>query len=117
MASNVTPVTWSGLFDWIRPLFALTPLARMRGYKPARFSYHLRDGRCQKCDGRGQLSVEMHFLSDVWTICDECQGKRYNTATLEVYYGGKNIADVLNMEISQAFDFFHAHQRMQRVLR
>jgi excinuclease ABC subunit A len=103
-ASN--PATYTGLFDQIRELFARLPDAKIRGYRPARFSFNRPGGRCEACEGNGQKCIEMHFLPDVWVECDTCHGRRYNEETLAVKYRGKSIADVLNMSIGQALELF-----------
>ena len=100
------PATYTKIFDEIRNIFAMTPDARKRGYKPGRFSFNVRGGRCEACSGDGQIRVEMHFLPDVYVTCDVCKGLRYNTETLEVQYKGLNIAEVLGLTIRQACDFF-----------
>ena len=100
------PATYVGLFSPIRELFARVPEARMRGYKPGRFSFNVRGGRCEACEGAGVLKIEMHFLPDVYVTCDACGGKRYNRETLEILYKGKNIAEVLEMTIHQGLEFF-----------
>lgn len=100
------PGTYTGVFTFIRDLFSRTPDARMRGYKPGRFSFNVRGGRCEACGGDGIIKIEMHFLPDVYVVCDACNGKRYNRETLEIRYKGKNIADVLDMTVNQALDFF-----------
>ncbi len=110
------PATYTGVFDLIRQLFALTPEARMRGYKPGRFSFNLPGGRCEACKGDGIIRIEMHFLSDVYVPCEVCRGKRYNRETLEVRYQGKTIADVLAMTVDEALRFFHAHPGIRRKL-
>jgi excinuclease ABC subunit A len=104
------PATYTGLFDLIRNLFALTPDAKTRGYKSNRFSFNVKGGRCEACSGDGVLKIEMHFLPDVYVPCDVCKGKRYNRETLEVRYNGKNIYEVLEMTIEEALEFFSAHQ-------
>jgi excinuclease ABC subunit A len=110
------PATYTGAFDGIRELFTLTPEARMRGYKPGRFSFNVRGGRCEACRGDGIIKIEMHFLPDVYVPCDECKGSRYNRETLEVRYKGKSIADVLNMTVSEAVEFFQHIPKVSRKL-
>ncbi len=100
------PATYTGVFNDIRQLFVALPEAKIRGYKPGRFSFNVKGGRCECCSGNGYRTIEMNFLPDVYVPCDECQGKRYNRETLEVRYRGKSIADVLNMTINQAVTFF-----------
>lgn len=100
------PGTYTGVFTYIRELFSRTPEARMRGYKPGRFSFNVKGGRCEACRGDGIIKIEMHFLPDVYVACDVCRGKRYNRETLEISYKGKNIADVLDMTVNQALNFF-----------
>jgi excinuclease ABC subunit A len=100
------PGTYTGVFTFIRDLFSKTPEARMRGYKSGRFSFNVKGGRCEACKGDGIIKIEMHFLPDVYVVCDICQGKRYNRETLEVRYKGRNIADVLDMTVNQALKFF-----------
>ena len=100
------PATYTGLFTFIRELFSRTPESRMRGYKPGRFSFNVKGGRCEACSGDGIIKIEMHFLPDLHVKCDACQGKRYNRETLEVRYRGQNIVDVLNMTVTQALGFF-----------
>ena len=100
------PATYTGAFTLIRELFAQTVEARMRGYKPGRFSFNVKGGRCEKCRGDGVLKIEMHFLPDVYITCEECKGKRYNAEALEVAYKGKNISEVLDMTVEEATDFF-----------
>ncbi len=102
------PATYTGLFTPIRELFSNTPEARARGYKPGRFSFNVRGGRCEACQGDGLIKVEMHFLPDVYVPCDTCKGKRYNRETLDIRYKGKNISEVLDMTVEQAADFFYA---------
>jgi excinuclease ABC subunit A len=99
-------ITYVNAFTYIRDLFAKTQLARERGYKMGRFSFNLQGGRCDRCDGAGVRKIEMQFLPDVYITCDQCKGNRYNHETLEVRYKGKNIADILNMTVEEALDFF-----------
>jgi excinuclease ABC subunit A len=110
------PATYVGLFDHIRKLFSLTPEARARGYRPGRFSFNVKGGRCEACQGHGKVKIEMHFLPDVWVTCQVCKGKRYDRETLQVRYKGKNVADVLEMEVEEALDFFAAHTAIRRTL-
>ncbi|MDY6792188.1 MAG: excinuclease ABC subunit UvrA [Thermodesulfobacteriota bacterium] len=100
------PGTYTGVFTFIRELFSRTPEARIRGYKPGRFSFNVKGGRCEACRGDGIIKIEMHFLPDVFVSCDVCHGKRYNRETLEIKYKGKNIADILDMTVNQAYAFF-----------
>jgi len=110
------PATYTGLFTPIRELFAGTPVARERGYSPGRFSFNVRGGRCEACQGDGVIKVEMHFLPDVYVACDVCKGKRYNRETLEVRYKGKSINEVLNMTVEEACEFFDAIPVVKRKL-
>ena len=110
------PATYTGLFDLIRKVFAATPEAKARGYKENRFSFNVRGGRCEACSGDGILRIEMHFLADIYVPCEVCKGKRYNRETLEVLYKGKSIADVLDMTVEEALDFFSAYPRITRKL-
>ncbi|MEJ2095842.1 MAG: excinuclease ABC subunit UvrA [Deltaproteobacteria bacterium] len=100
------PATYTGVFGFIRDLFSKTPDARMRGYKPGRFSFNVKGGRCEACEGGGIIKIEMHFLPDVYVTCDVCRGKRYNRETLEIKYKGCTIIDILNMTVNQALKFF-----------
>ena len=100
------PATYTGIFTQVRDLFAMLPESKMRGYKPGRFSFNVRGGRCEACNGDGLIKIEMHFLPDVHVVCESCKGKRFNRDTLEVRYKGSNIADVLDMTVNQAFLFF-----------
>ncbi|MBI3354233.1 MAG: excinuclease ABC subunit UvrA [Nitrospirae bacterium] len=100
------PATYSGLFTFIRDLFSQLPESRMRGYKPGRYSFNVKGGRCEACQGDGLIKIEMHFLPDVYVTCEVCKGKRYNRETLDIRYKGKNISDILDMPVSQAMEFF-----------
>jgi excinuclease ABC subunit A len=102
------PATYTGLFSHIRDLFSQSEESRTRGYKPGRFSFNVKGGRCEACQGDGMIKVEMHFLADIYVNCDICNSKRYNEQTLEVKYKGKNIAEVLGMTVEEALDFFSA---------
>ncbi len=110
------PATYTKIFDDIRNIFAATKESKKRGYKPGRFSFNVRGGRCEACKGDGQIRVEMHFLPDVYVTCDVCKGKRYNSQTLEVDYKGRNISDVLHMTVRQAKAFFENHPTLNRRL-
>ena len=110
------PATYTGLFDMIRDVFAQTPDAKARGYKPNRFSFNVKGGRCEACSGDGIIKIEMHFLSDVYVPCEVCKGHRYNRETLEVRYKGKNIYDVLEMTVDEALEFFRPIQKIARKL-
>jgi excinuclease ABC subunit A len=111
------PATYTGLFDVIRDLFAKTPEARARGYKPGRFSFNVKGGRCEVCRGDGQIKIEMHFLPDVYVPCEQCHGHRYNRETLEVRFKGKSISDVLEMSIEEACEFFEPIPKIARRLK
>lgn len=111
------PVTYTGVFDHIRKLFASTTEAKVRGYQPGRFSFNVKGGRCEACAGEGTIRIEMQFLPDVYVPCEVCHGARYNRETLEVHYKGKTIADVLDMPIEEALDFFEAVPPISRHLR
>ncbi len=100
------PVTYTGIFSFIRDLFTGLPESRMRGYKPGRFSFNVKGGRCEACEGNGLIKIEMHFLPDVYVTCEACHGKRFNTDTLDIRYKDRNIAEVLDMTVDQALDFF-----------
>lgn len=110
------PATYTGTFDIIRELFSTTPEAKMRGYKPGRFSFNVKGGRCEACSGDGIIKIEMQFLSDVYVPCEVCKGKRYNRETLEVKYKGKSIDDVLNMTVEEALKFFENIPRIKNKL-
>jgi excinuclease ABC subunit A len=110
------PGTYTGAFTHIRELFARTPEARMRGYKPGRFSFNVKGGRCEACQGDGIIKIEMHFLPDVYVTCDVCQGRRYNRETLEARYKGKTIAEVLDMTVHQALDYFGKIGKIRSIL-
>ncbi|WP_442575516.1 excinuclease ABC subunit UvrA [Microbacterium sp. F51-2R] len=110
------PATYTGVFDRIRTLFSETPEAKVRGYQPGRFSFNVKGGRCEACSGDGTIKIEMNFLPDVYVDCEVCHGKRYNRDTLAVHYKGKNIAEVLEMPISEAAEFFEPIQAIHRYL-
>lgn len=110
------PATYSGAFDLIRDLFSHLPLSRQRGYKAGRFSFNVKGGRCEKCQGGGAIRIDMHFLPDVWINCEACQGNRYNRETLEVRYRGKSIADVLAMTIEEGREFFGAVPKLSAIM-
>ncbi|MFK3990043.1 excinuclease ABC subunit UvrA [Psychrobacter sp. NPDC064578] len=114
------PATYTGVFTPVREMFAQTQEARARGYKPGRFSFNVKGGRCEMCQGDGLIKVEMHFLPDMYVPCDTCEGKRYNRETLEIHYKGKNIADVLDMTVEDATEFFSAipaiYRRLQALM-
>ena len=110
------PATYTGIFTFIRDLFASLPEAKIRGYKIGRFSFNVKSGRCEACEGAGLKKIEMNFLPDVYVMCDVCRGKRYNRETLEVRYKGKNISDVLEMTVAEALQFFNAIPRLKRKL-
>lgn len=111
------PATYTGLFDDIRTIFSKTNESKIRGYKPGRFSFNVKGGRCETCEGNGVLKIEMHFLPDVYVTCSECRGTRYNNETLSILYRGKNIADVLAMSIEEAEGFFENHPKVNRALK
>jgi len=111
------PATYTGLFDDIRNIFSQTNESKVRGYKPGRFSFNVKGGRCETCEGNGMLKIEMHFLPDVYVTCSDCQGSRYNQETLSILYRGKTISDVLNMSIEEAAPFFENHPKVNRALK
>ena len=111
------PATYTGAFTPIREWFAGLPEAKARGYEPGRFSFNVKGGRCEACQGDGVIKIEMHFLPDVYVTCDTCKGKRYNRETLEVLFKGKSIADVLDMTVEEAADFFKAVPRVRETFR
>jgi excinuclease ABC subunit A len=111
------PATYTGAFSFIRQLFSQTKEAKIRGYKPGRFSFNVKGGRCENCQGQGQIKVEMYFLPDVFVQCPECKGKRFNKETLEVEYKGKNIAEVLEMSVEEAMEFFKNIPSLYRKLK
>ncbi|ELY67986.1 excinuclease ABC subunit UvrA [Natrinema versiforme] len=110
------PATYTSVFDYIRELFASTKLAKQRGYEKGRFSFNVKEGRCEECGGQGTVKIEMNFLSDVYVPCEECGGDRYNDATLDVTYKDKTIADVLEMSVEEAYDFFESSSQIRRRL-
>ncbi|WP_049986638.1 excinuclease ABC subunit UvrA [Halobellus rufus] len=110
------PATYTGVFDHVRELFAETKLSKQRGYEKGRFSFNVKGGRCEACGGQGTVKIEMNFLSDVYVPCEECDGARYNDETLDVEYKGETIADVLDMEVSEALEFFEANTQLRRRL-
>ncbi len=111
------PATYTGVFDLIRQLFAKTREAKIRGYKPGRFSFNVKGGRCEACQGQGTKKIEMHFLPDVYVTCQECKGTRYNRETLEVRYKGRSIADVLAMRVEEALAFFENFAKVKQLLK
>jgi len=111
------PATYTGVFDYVRELFAETKLSKQRGYKKGRFSFNVKGGRCEACGGQGTVKIEMNFLSDVYVPCEDCDGDRYNDETLDVTYKGKTIADVLGMEVDEAYEFFEANSQIRRRLK
>ena len=110
------PATYTGLFDQIRKMFAMTPEAKARGYRENRFSFNVRGGRCESCQGDGMRRIEMNFLPDIYVPCEDCKGKRYNRETLEVTWGGKNIHEVLEMTVEEGVRFFEHHPSLRRKL-
>jgi excinuclease ABC subunit A len=110
------PATYTGVFDYVRETFAETKLAKQRGYEKGRFSFNVKGGRCEECRGQGTVKIDMNFLSDVYVPCEQCDGARYNAETLDVTYKGATIADVLDMTVEEAYDFFESHSGMRRRL-
>ncbi len=110
------PATYSGLFDEVRELFSSTPESQIRGYRPGRFSFNVKGGRCEDCEGNGVKKIEMHFLPDVYITCSECKGTRFNNETLSVLYKGKNISEILDLSILEAHEFFKNHPKIARIL-
>jgi excinuclease ABC subunit A len=110
------PATYTDLFTHIRELYSLTPEAKVRGYKPGRLTFNVSGGRCETCKGDGQIKIEMHFLPDVYVACETCKGARYNRETLEVRFKGKSIADVLEMSVEEALQFFAKIPKLRRRL-
>ncbi len=110
------PATYTGAFDLVRDLFSHLPLSRQRGYKAGRFSFNVKGGRCEKCQGGGALRIDMHFLPDVWIECEACQGNRYNRETLDIRYRGKSVADVLEMTIEEGKEFFGAVPKLNAIM-
>jgi len=110
------PATYVKLFDMLRQLFAETAEAKLRGYEAGRFSFNVKGGRCEACEGNGEIKIDMQFLADVWVRCDECKGKRYNRETLQVKYKGKSISDILDMDVQTALEFFTNVPRVKRIL-
>jgi excinuclease ABC subunit A len=110
------PATYTGVFTYIRDLFAQLPESKLRGYQPGRFSFNVKGGRCEACEGDGIIKIEMHFLPDVYVTCEVCKGKRYNRETLEIKYRGKSIADVLDMTVAEGLEFFSKIPRIKNKL-
>jgi excinuclease ABC subunit A len=110
------PATYTGLFTHIRDLFSQLPESKIRGYKPGRFSFNVKGGRCETCEGVGLIKIEMHFLADMYIQCEDCKGKRYNRETLEITFRGKSVADILAMSIEEALEFFKNHLGIHRKL-
>jgi excinuclease ABC subunit A len=110
------PATYTGIFDEIRKIWSLVPESKIRGYEPGRFSFNVKGGRCEVCQGQGVKRIEMHFLPDVFVACEACKGKRYARETLDIRYRGRTIADVLDATIEDALTFFDAHPKIHRML-
>jgi excinuclease ABC subunit A len=110
------PATYTGVFGFIRGLFAQLPESKARGYKPGRYSFNVKGGRCEACQGDGVIKIEMHFLPDVYVTCDACHGQRYNRETLDIRYKERSIADILNMTVEQALEFFAAIPHVKQKL-
>jgi excinuclease ABC subunit A len=110
------PATYVKVMSHIRDLFAMVPEAKARGYKPGRFSFNVKGGRCEACHGYGKKRVEMHFLPDVWVTCSVCKGSRFNRETLQIRYKGKNIADILDTDVNEALEFFENVPKVRRIL-
>ena len=110
------PATYTGVFTFIRDLFTQLPESKIRGYKPGRFSFNVKGGRCESCEGDGIIKIEMNFLPDVYVVCEICKGARYNRETLEIKYKGKNIADILNLSIEEASEFFKNIPKIKKKL-
>lgn len=111
------PATYTGVFTYIRDLWALQPEARIKGFNAGHFSFNVKGGRCEACQGDGVTKIEMHFLSDIYVECEECQGRRYNSQALEIFWRGKNIADILDMAVEEAMDFFHDQPQIKAKLK
>jgi len=110
------PATYTNLLDLIRQLFAHIREAKIRGYKPGRFSFNVKGGRCEACQGQGTKKIEMHFLPDIYVVCEECKGRRFNRETLEIRYKGKSIAEVLDMTVEESLKFFENFPKIKRIL-
>jgi len=111
------PATYTGAFTFIRDLFSQLPESKLRGYKPGRFSFNVKGGRCESCQGDGIRKIEMHFLPDVYVQCEDCKGKRYNRETLQILYKKKNISEILDMSVEEAFEFFKSIPSLKRKLK
>ena len=110
------PATYTGIFNHVRELYSQLPDSKIMGYKPGRFSFNVKGGRCEHCQGAGLIKIEMHFLSDVYITCEHCKGKRFNSQTLQIKYKNKNIFDILNMTVEEALVFFKQHKSIFRKL-